>query len=68
MECQNAGTLERRNTKTRTTKLLKPGTHENDSTYIHTYKLYSRPKKAFQRIQKERNKILSDNIIKSKIK
>ena len=23
-------------------------------TYIHTYKLYTRPKKAFQRIQKEK--------------
>ena len=37
-------------------------------TNIHTYKLYSRPKKAFQRIQKERKKKLNDNIIKSKIK
>ena len=27
-ECRNAGTPERRNTKTRNTKLLKPGTHE----------------------------------------
>ena len=26
---RNAGTPERRNTKTRNTKLLKPGTHEN---------------------------------------
>ena len=37
-------------------------------TYIHTYKLYSRPKKAFQRIQKERKKKLNDNIFESKIK
>ena len=40
-------------------------------TYIHTYKLYSRPKKAFQRIQKERKKEkkkLNDNIFESKIK
>ena len=28
----------------------------NIHTYIHTYKLYSRPKKAFQRIQKERKR------------
>ena len=28
LECRNAGTPERRNTKTRNTKLLKPGTHE----------------------------------------
>ena len=27
-ECRNAGTPKRRNTKTRNTKLLKPGTHE----------------------------------------
>ena len=39
--------------------------------YIHTYKLYSRPKKAFQRIQKEgkeEKKKLNDNIFESKIK
>ena len=30
--------------------------HTYIHTYILTYKLYSRPKKAFQRIQKERKK------------